>query len=82
MIKTTVYSDGIVSTGYYYDSRGVKTTVDYVGNEEDYSDMMLDLRLHNDDITEVRHLVNHRINARYHAPVQINPLMTAWHNPV
>ena len=78
MIKTTVYSDGIVSTGYYHDSRGIKTTVDYAGDSQGYSDMMLELRLHNEDITEVRHVVQHRINVRYHAPMQSNPLMTCW----
>ena len=82
MIKTTVYSDGIVSEGYYYDNRGIKTTVEYAGDKLGYGDMMLELRLHNDDITEVRHVVQHRINARIHAPLQGNPLMTAWNTPV
>ena len=82
MIKTTVYSDGVLCIGYYYDSRGIKTTVDYAGNAEGYSDMMLELRLGDNDITEVVHKVEHRFNARYHAPIQVNPLMTCWYNPV
>lgn len=43
MIKTTVYSDGIISEGYYYDHRGIKTTVEYAGDKLGYGDLMLGL---------------------------------------
>ena len=82
MIKTTVYSDGIISEGYYYDNRGIKTTVEYAGDKLGYGDMMLELRLGDNDITEVVHNIEHRIIARIHAPIQANPLMTAWLTPV
>ena len=82
MIKTTVYSDGIISEGYYYDHRGIKTTVEYAGDKLGYGDMMLELRLGDNDITEVVHAVEHRINARIHVPLQANPLMTCWNTPV
>ena len=82
MIKTTVYNDGIVSEGYYYDNRGIKTTVEYAGDKLGYGDMMLELRLGDNDITEVVHTVEYRVNDRLHAPIQGNPLMTCWNTPV
>lgn len=82
MIKTTVYSDGVLCIGHYYDSRGIKTTVDYAGDNVGYDDMMLELRLGDNDITEVVHKVEHRLNACIHVPIQVNPLMTCWNTPV
>lgn len=81
MIKTTVYNDGVISTGYYYDSRGIKTTVDYAGDSTGYSDMMLELRIGDNDITEVT-IQSVELTSWFNAPLQINPLMTCWNMPV
>ena len=78
MIKTTVYSDGALCIGYYHDSRGIKTTVDYAGDMQGYIALMLGLRSGDNDITEVVHKVEHAFNV----PNQVNPLMTCWNTPV
>lgn len=81
MLKTTVYSDGVLCIGHYYDSRGIKTTVDYAGDSGGYNALMDELRLGDNDVTEVT-IQSVELTAWFNVPVQVNPLMTVWNMPV
>lgn len=84
MLQTTVYNQSnAVITGCYYNAKGNRIDVEYMGTAQECECYVNGVRQDNEGNNEVHHVVNSAA-LWFNAPKQSNPLFTAWHmnNPV
>ena len=83
MLITTVYNQAnAVITGCYYDPKGNRIDVEFMGSALECMDYIQGVRLWNEGNNEVQHVVNRAETLWFNAPKQSNPLFNVWNNPV
>lgn len=83
MLITTVYNQGnAVITGCYYDAKGNKIDVEYMGSALECECYINGVRQDNEGTNEVQHVVNH-VNTKIATPVYTDfALHGVWGNVV
>lgn len=87
MLITTVYNQAnAVITGCYYDAKGNRIDVEYMGSTLECECYINVVRQDNNGTNEVQHVVNRVVNRVetlwFNAPIQSNLLFTVWNNAV
>ena len=70
MIKTTVYSDGIISEGCYYDNKGFNQTFEFIGSALEYMHLIDNMKTQDYELDIALIRVN--------APAFITPVFTEF----
>lgn len=83
MLITTVYNQGnAVITGCYYDAKGNRIDVEFMGSALECECYMNGVKQDNEGMNEVQSVVNRVETLWFNVPKQSNPLFTAWNSPV
>ena len=83
MIKTTAYDVcNAVITGFYHDRKGNKHQIEHMGTSLECHHLIDALRKENEGSNEVQSVVHSHVTLWCNVPIQANPLMTAWLQPV
>jgi len=83
MLQTTVYNQGnAVITGSYYDAKGNRIDVEFMGSALECECYINGVRQDNEGTNEVQHVVNRVETLWFNAPLQSNLLFTVWNNPI
>ena len=80
MLQTTVYNQAnAVITGCYYDPKGNRINVEFIGTALECEYYVNGIRQDNEGSNEVQSVINRRETLWFNAPIQSNPLMNIWH---
>lgn len=83
MLQTTIYNQGnAVITGCYYDAKGNRIDVEFMGSALECEGYINAVRQDNEGTNEVQHTVN-RVNVKHVTPVYTGfALYNVWHSIV
>lgn len=83
MLTTTIYDQSNACiTGAYHSAKGDKIEVEYMGTAIECECYITGIRQDNEGSNEVQSVVIRKSTLWFNAPMQSNPLMTAWSAPV